>query len=160
MLCFDADVSDLVINFLSEFKEKEKIKFIKNTYKKYTNIKATRYFDQKKMIQIMKKEIKEKKFFLGCFDSKRTLKVVRKVLEREIEKDHEFKSKAQIKVYTSDGNLPIHDVDKEWEHCIVLMSPKITIGVDWNPKEKRDVFVFIDNCSINPLGVVQQITRS
>src|SRR5690349_2122301 len=30
LLCFDADISDLVIQFLSDFKEKDKILFVKN----------------------------------------------------------------------------------------------------------------------------------
>ena len=46
-----------------------------------------------------------------------------------------------------------------WQNKHVIVSPSITIGVDFVPEGKRNVFSWVRGSTINPIAVSQQIFR-
>ena len=68
----DADLSDWNIKFLQEIKQTEYIIYY-NTCKNKIGTDAIIYKSPQNMIDIMKQQIKDKKYFIGCFDSLRQM---------------------------------------------------------------------------------------
>ncbi len=51
--------------------------------------------------------------------------------------------KEQILKYTSTHGEEIKDIKEEWENKIILYSPSIVQGIDYNPKDTQNIFCFI-----------------
>ena len=178
VLCVDADISDLSIELVKMYKnvpledkapekkeqdasedsekmeiEKSKIYFLQNTYDCNEKKKAFHYLDAMELVKKMKEHISKDKYFTACFDSKKTCDLVYNMAYDDTKKD-------KFLIYTRVEGKKIKDVNKDWKNKFVFYSPKIVYGCDFTSPKDQDVFVFIDQVSINCLQVVQQITRN
>lgn len=147
----DADISDLVTNFIAPLRKKSKL--ILNKYQNYKNIRVTHHFDETKIIDTMRELIKNDEYFIACFDSKKYLKLIYEMVYDEKKKD-------KFVVYTSDEGPEINDVNTEWHHKWIFYSPAIEYGLDFWTKKPIKVFSFMKCRSITPLECIQQITRA
>jgi hypothetical protein len=155
ILCVDADISDLSLELIQMYKNDhlEKIYFIQNTYECNEKKKAYHYLDAMELVNKMKEHISKNKYFTACFDSKKTCDLVYNMVFDKDKKD-------KFLIYTRIECTKIKDVNKDWKNKFVFYSPKIVYGCDFTSPNDQDVFVFIDQVSINCLQVVQQITRN
>jgi hypothetical protein len=140
IICVDADISDLAINFLK--KTNKKTIFLQNTYKHNKDIEAVEIEDDNKFFDQLK--IEEK--FLCCCDSR-----------TDAEKLHARLKKAGIECVLitadTDKELPILD-----NHDRIIFSPRILYGVD--SVMRRPVYAYYtSDDSINPKSMIQQIAR-
>ena len=69
---------------------------------------------------------------------------------------------SSIKCYTSEqGHFNTEDVDAEWSRNVVIYSPRITTGVDFNPKVPQNVYLFLDgDQTVSPATALQMISRN
>jgi hypothetical protein len=54
----------------------------------------------------------------------------------------------------------LKNVQKQFKNKFVFFSPSITTGINFNIKEKQDVFIYIKGKTINPASSFQQATRT
>jgi hypothetical protein len=132
----DADISDLVFNLIDHVERK--YKFIDNDYKHNSGVQATEIFSYDELVKLIQKEDK----YIVCCDSA----TVCKDLARKI-------GHSDIKCITADtvrvGSLD--DYDK------IIYSPKIIYGLD--SSMKRKVFIYMEEHTISPRNILQQIAR-
>lgn len=135
-LVVDADISDLVFNLIDHVERK--YKFIDNEYKHNSGVQATEIFSYDELVKLIQKEDK----YIVCCDSA----TVCKDLARKI-------GHSDIKCITADtvrvGSLD--DYDK------IIYSPKIIYGLD--SSMKRKVFIYMEEHTISPRNILQQIAR-
>ena len=61
---------------------------------------------------------------------------------------------------TTDTMKKLNNVEKQFKNKFVFLSPSITTGINFNIKEKQDVFIYIKGKTINPASSFQQATRT
>ena len=61
---------------------------------------------------------------------------------------------------TADTMKKLNNVEKQFKTKFVFFSPSITTGINFNIKEKQDVFIYIKGKTINPASSFQQATRT
>tara|TARA_R110000772_G_scaffold116270_1_gene221351 strand:- start:43 stop:2673 length:2631 start_codon:yes stop_codon:yes gene_type:complete len=137
IICVDADISDISIEFYNNLNRKKHI-FIQNEYKHNNNIKAT---EIKGIDELINKLIKEPKFLL-CTDSKASVDMIKLKL-----------NDPDVITITSD-NTEYINLDN---HSKIIYSPKIVYGLDSNMK--RPVYCYYKECTIPPSSFLQQICR-
>ena len=64
----DADISTLTFQYFDKLRDN--MQYIYNPFKNYNNIVVNQYKDENEIINKMKLQIKNKKYFLCAFDSK------------------------------------------------------------------------------------------
>ena len=159
ILCTDADINDLVLSYFNKIKVKYHL--IENTYKNINNILAIEYDDKEVIITKMQDMLLKNNKIICCFDSKVEMDLIVQRLKIFCETNNLKKQIDNFLVYSStDGNekdfLQIND---RWKSKNIFYTPKITIGVSFDNKIKRDVFLIARGNSINSFGYVQQISR-
>ena len=147
----DADISDVVFEFITNYRKFDDIIYVDNIFKNYNNINAIHYNDITKMIELMGKMIQSnKRGFVATFDR---LKDLNRVYQLLFDKSKEDKF---IKISSEDDDFK----NTDWDGKYVFYTPKIIYGIDYVPVDHSvDVFVFSKGGSIDPLQIAQQATR-
>ena len=70
----DADISTLTFQYFEGLRNK--MQYIYNPFKNYNNIVVNQYKDENAIIDKMKQQVKDKKYFLCAFDSKTRMEEV------------------------------------------------------------------------------------
>ncbi|KAJ4452707.1 hypothetical protein PAPYR_13056 [Paratrimastix pyriformis] len=153
LFCVDADITDL-IQWITGLRNKEKTIFIQNEYKNWTTSNAYKVNDEKLLIEKMKENIENDKYFVACFDSKNTAQQYYVSMMNDDKKD-----KFEL-ITCDDGEIPEHA--NNWKNKFIFYSPKIVYGLSFVPEEPQDVFLIVSSAcmTIDPLSAVQQITRT
>jgi hypothetical protein len=151
IIATDADLNDSVFELFNMINKK--YVFIKNNYykKMESNHYTTENF-QNFLNQYINKAHENKTVF--CSDTKKQC-------------DHAYESliqsgikKEDIVLITSDYNSNKDLIKTElWENKHIIYSPSIVYGVDFVPNTLYDVFVYVEQKSINPIQIGQQIFR-
>jgi len=150
VICLDADLSDWNIKFLEEIKQTNYIVYHNTIQNKLNNI-ATFYKCPQSVIDIMEKQIKNRKYFIACFDSLRKMNKVIEYLSK-------IGNKKEWLIYSSEIDYNLIDT-KDWIDKYVFFTPSIIYGIDYNYKE-IDVFCFVYKNHLNPLQIYQMISRA
>jgi len=165
IIAMDADLSDVVFDFIKPFRDIKDCVFINNVYNNYTKIKAYKHnnytFDNDKiisgMIELMKNDINTGKFFTACFTS---LSLASNI-HAQITKLYKHRAPEDFILITSkDGPKILNDVNEDWQGKYVFYSPKIIYGIDFTPDIPQNVYIFNSISTINPLQIAQQMTRN
>jgi hypothetical protein len=150
VICLDADLSDWNIKFLQEIKQDNYIIYY-NTIKNKNDIASTLYICPQVMINQMESQIKDKKYFVACFDSLRQMNKI-------IEYLSQFGNKEEWLIYSSEIDYGLIDTST-WNDKYVFYTPTIIYGIDYNFKFV-DVFCFVYKNHLNPLQIYQMISRA
>ena len=159
VLCTDADVNDMVLTFFDKLNIRYHL--IENTYKNIKNVIAIEYEDKQIIINKMQDLLLDGKKVICCFDSKAEMDLTVQRLKSFCEANGLKKQSDNFLIYSStegDETDFLHINDK-WKTKNIFFTPKITIGVSFDNKIKRDVFLIARGNSINAFGYVQQISR-
>jgi hypothetical protein len=151
LICSDADISDIVFEFVNNYRKPEETVYIDNIFKNYNNIPAIHYNDIDEMVGKMKKIItRNKRGFVATFDSLKTMNRIYELLYVENQRE-KF-----IKISSEDDDFK----NTDWDGKFVFFTPKIVYGIDYVPvNQSVNVFVFSSGGSIDPLQIAQQATR-
>ena len=148
----DALISDNVFTLLKT-RSNEHL-YIKNDYKKYEGIKATRLKDENDFKKELEQHIKDKKyFFFGCDSCTIIEEFYYYFLEQATNKD-------DFILFTANHKFNITDANEQFKNKFLFFSPAITTAVDFNIQDKQDVFIYIKGNTILPSGSFQQTTRT
>ena len=146
----DADISTLTFQYFEGLRNK--MQYIYNPFKNYNNIAVNQYKDENAIIDKMKQQVKDKKYFLCAFDSKTRMEEVFAMILDSSQKN-------DFILYSSDEGELSADLLKQWTNKYVLYTPRIIYGVDFNPTTKTDVFIISQCHTINCIQIAQQMTR-
>ncbi len=148
----DAIMNDNIVNLLKE-RNKEEMIYIKNNYKKNEGIKAINYKNENSFYNKIKQEFKEDKFFLiGCD----TLKACQMIYE-ELNKVNPEK---KILLITSENKVKLTDVNKQFSEHVVIYSPSITTGINYDIETKQNVYLHLTCQTVNPEEMYQIMNRT
>lgn len=150
----DAMISDNVFTFFNKRDDKTKV-FINNEYKKYTDLKATKYNDENNFLIKLQNNIKNNKFFLFGCDSATIVEKYYNTCIYNLKKE----DKEKFILITAENKFKITDANEQFKNKFVFYSPSITYGVDFNYDLKTDVFIYIKGDSLLSSGIFQQTTR-
>jgi hypothetical protein len=123
-----------------------------NICKNRKDVKAIFLKSEQKIIDVMKNSIKNKKYFLACFDSLSYMKYIIGILLKN------GISSENILIYSSEADYGIIDT-KTWENKFVFFTPTIIYGIDFSHL-KINVFSFIKYSHLNSLQIYQMISRA
>jgi hypothetical protein len=109
----------------------------------------------------MEQTLLDGKKIICCFDSKKEMENIVQRLKGFCENNKLDKQLKNFLVYSSEEGdesdfLCIND---KWKSKNIFYTPKITIGVSFDNKIPRKVFLIAQGTSINSFGFVQQISR-
>ena len=163
VVVMDNEITDLDLAVLESAiaKGSEKrgdLVFIKNTRKKYSGIQVL-YEEGDEMLQKMLSDIEgDRGFTVPCNTKKQADRVMMKLQEEAKETGID---PSRFKLYTSEhGEVP-KDINAEWSGNFVVYSPTITTGIDFQPAQPQNVYVFIEGeDTTSPASVLQMITRN
>jgi hypothetical protein len=150
VISLDADLSDWNVNFLQEIKQSDYIIYY-NTIKNKHDIASTFYICPQNMINKMEKQIKNKKYFISCFDSLRQMNKIVEYLSV-------FGNFKEWLIYSSEIDYGLIDTST-WINKFVFFTPTIIYGIDYN-FQNVDVFCFVYKNHLNPLQIYQMISRA
>jgi len=150
IICSDADVSDVVFKYISNFRNVKECVYINNLYKNYSNINAYKNNDPNIMIEKIKYKISIDEGFIACFDQ---LKFLDQIFYNVYD---ETKKSKFLKITSKDDDFTNTEI---WKNKFVFYTPKIIYGNDFVPLNRTDIFVFSKGGSIDSLQIVQQATR-
>jgi hypothetical protein len=162
IICVDADISDLSIEYLVNLERTRNIKFdfIQNDYLHNKNTKATEIFEHQDFIH---KVQKENLWLMPC-DSKTTAKALHKELTA-IDKEL-YPGREPILLIIAEDKNDSEAFVRLNEHKRIIFSPKIVYGLDSNgygedskTSLSRPVFAYYNMKSISPSAMGQQINR-
>lgn len=147
IICVDADISDLSINFIKDILgEHYNFKYIQNKYNHNQNRKCQQYITYKPFLN----KILDTEKFIVCCDSK----------ARAIEVHQEYKKKTEKEcLLIVADNIKEVEFEKLDKYERVIFSPKVIYGLDSNFIGGRDVFCYYEGQTISPSNMVQQINR-
>ena len=151
LIVSDADISDVVFEFISNYRPHDDTVYVDNIFKNYNNIQAVHYNNIEDIINRMSHLISKKDGgFVATFDSLKDLNRIYQLLYVENKKE-KF-----IKISSEDDDF----INADWDNKYVFFTPKIIYGIDYVPaNDSVDVFVFSKGGSIDPLQIAQQATR-
>ncbi len=159
----DADLSDWNIRFLQEIKtEKNQTTTPKplndyiiyyNTNKNKTGTPAIVYACSQTLINTMIEHLKNKKYFISCFDSLKQMNTIIDFLSQSIDG-----SKEDFLIYSSEVNYDIIDT-KTWINKFVFFTPSIIYGIDYSHNQV-DVFSFTHKKHLNSTQIYQMMSRA
>jgi hypothetical protein len=152
----DADLSDVVFEFIKPYRNIEECLFIDNIHKNYNDLNAYYHEDKDDIIELMMDDVMNNNYFTACFTSKKMAEIIYKfIFDKNKNQANDF-----ILLTSCDGNKIINDVSEEWKNKYVFYSPKIIYGVDFNPPNAQNVYILNSRSTINPLQIAQQMTRN
>ena len=156
IICLDADLSDDNIEFIKQIRNTDYIVY-QNVCKNKSNVEAIFYDSSLKTIKIMAERIRNKQYFVACFDSLTMMETVLEYLSK-------FGDRSEWLVYSSDEtkkNPERFIIDTlTWLKRFVFYTPSIIYGLDFNYKDYIvDVFCIITKFHLNSMQVYQMMTR-
>lgn len=164
LITMDNEITDLELQFLDdalagggETEPFRDLTFVKNDFKTFANV-PVRYVDeQAEMFDHMRKDIEDGRGFTAPCNTK---KQAERIHIQLLEALHPA-SAERFKLYTSEQGTAPADVDAEWSRNWVIYSPTITTGIDFQPKEPQNVYLFLKGEeTISPAAALQMITRN
>jgi hypothetical protein len=157
----DGIINDISYSFMSQALPDQKINFVINTYQNFKDKPAYFIEDYKDIENKIIDDLKNNRFFICCFNTKRHTDKIEALILKEKAETPEYKKQEQILKYTSTHGEEIKDIKEEWEDKIILYSPSIVQGIDYNPKDPQNVYCFIfGENTINAIQSSQQIARN
>ena len=159
IICVDADISDLSIEYL---KEVERIKDIKINYiqNDYIHNKGTLSTEIHEHEEFIERISKEEMWLLPC-DSKKQAKNLWIQLTNFDEEYHP--EREPILLIIAEDTLKLDETIRLNQHKRIIFSPKIVYGLDSNGYGKnnlsRPVYSYYEMNTISPSGMLQQINR-
>tara|TARA_R110002074_G_scaffold44315_9_gene115248 strand:- start:1788 stop:4625 length:2838 start_codon:yes stop_codon:yes gene_type:complete len=159
IICVDADISDLSIEFL---KEVERIKGIKFNYiqNDYVHNKGTLSTEIHEHDEFIHKISKEEMWLLPC-DSKKQAKNLWEQLTEIDKKD--YPDRESIILIIAEDIKTQKEFIRLNEHKRIIFSPKIVYGLDSNgygvEQLSRPVYSYYEMNTISPSAMLQQINR-
>lgn len=161
IIAVDGDICNNTIALLELITNRQasapnrKYRFINNIYKSYDGIDAVLINNYEEIINKMKEDILENKYFLCCCNTKTQANILNiTIQETGIEQ-------GDILIYTSEEGDIIQDIKTEWANKYIIYSPSIVAGLDFTPSTPQNVYCFIEGTNtIDPEQSVQQITRN
>ena len=152
----DGIINNISYSFMSQALPKENINFVINTYQNFKNKPAHFVEDYKYIENKIIDDLKNNRVFICCFNTKRHTDRIEALILKE---NPEYKE--HILKYTSTHGEEIKDIKEEWINKIILYSPSIVQGIDYNPENPQNVYCFIfGEKTINPIQSSQQIARN
>lgn len=137
----DATINQNTLNLISTRKTNNKTILIKNTYKKFSGINATKYNSYNAFLERLRFNIKNNKYFLcGCDGCEKITEIYKLLLD-------EFKdNKNKFILVTSKVELKVLSANKQFLDMFVFYSPSITTGVSFvNALVAQDHFMYLTN---------------
>lgn len=156
----DADMSDAVLKLFQSMNIDYYL--LSNEYKNGNNVLATRYYNERVLIEEAKDKISKNKKFVFIFDSiSKQQYVLAELKKYSIDnKISWFKDSDILEYSSSRGNdNDFKDVNEKWANKWVFFTPKIIYGLDFNISVKTDVFFYGSSGTLNSLQIAQQIAR-
>lgn len=179
LIISDALINENVKNFLNLSKSTRKTIFIKNTFKKFKNVKAVRYHDENDFLNQIKKDIEENNYFLFGSDSCSKItqyfdEVSKKEKEKIDEKDDEIiteifnkiiadvddEKKKKFLLITSKTAYKITNANEQFKDMFVFYSPSIVNSVDFSSLTPQNQYLYFNSLTINSQSMFQQGTRT
>jgi hypothetical protein len=157
IIAVDGDICNNTIALLELIKPHRAMpyRFINNIYKSYSGIDVVLMNEYDEMINKMKQDILENKYFLCCCNTKTQTNILNITLQEAGIKP------TDILIYTSEEGEQIQDIKTEWTNKYIIYSPSIVAGLDFTPTTAQNVYCFISSTNtIDPEQSVQQITRN
>jgi hypothetical protein len=157
IIAVDGDICNNTIALLELIKPHRPMpyRFINNIYKSYSGIDVVLMNEYDEMINKMKQDILENKYFLCCCNTKTQTNILNITLQEAGIKP------TDILIYTSEEGEQIQDIKTEWTNKYIIYSPSIVAGLDFTPTTAQNVYCFISSTNtIDPEQSVQQITRN
>lgn len=154
IICVDADISDISINFIKYIEEMrgDKFLYVVNEAKHSKGVPAQEYFSKKQIVE----EAKKSNAFIFACDSKKEAISIKKELEKAQAEDEE-----EIVLIVAREDIP-----KAMEQYVnftnikkLIFSPKVIYGNDSVFPNGRDVFAYYLEHTISPTAFLQQINR-
>ena len=159
IICVDADISDLSIQYLKEVERIKGIKlnYIQNDYIHNKGTLSTEIHEHEDFIEMI---AKEEMFLLPC-DSKKQAKNLWIQLTN-IDKEH-HPDREPILLIIAEDTQKLDETIRLNQHKRIIFSPKIVYGLDSNGYGKnqlsRPVYSYYEMNTISPSGMLQQINR-
>lgn len=157
IIAVDGDICNNTIALLELIKPHRAMpyRFINNIYKSYSGVDVVLMNEYDEMINKMKQDILENKYFLCCCNTKTQTNILNITLQEAGIKP------TDILIYTSEEGEQIQDIKTEWTNKYIIYSPSIVAGLDFTPTTAQNVYCFISSTNtIDPEQSVQQITRN
>ena len=157
IIAVDGDICNNTIALLELIKPHRPMpyRFINNIYKSYSGVDVVLMNEYDEMINKMKQDILENKYFLCCCNTKTQTNILNITLQEAGIKP------TDILIYTSEEGEQIQDIKTEWTNKYIIYSPSIVAGLDFTPTTAQNVYCFISSTNtIDPEQSVQQITRN
>lgn len=152
----DGIINNISYSFLSQALPEDKINFVINTYQNFKNKDVYFIEDYKQIEDKIIDDLKNNRRFICCFNTKRHTDRIEALI---LNINPEYKE--QILKYTSTHGEEIKDIKEEWNNKIILYSPSIVQGIDYNPIDAQNIYCFIfGENTINPIQSSQQIARN
>ena len=154
IICVDADISDISINFIKYIEEMrgDKFIYIVNEATHSKGVPAQEYFSKRSLIE----EAKQSKAFIFACDSKTEAIDIKKQLQEAQDEDED-----EIVIIVARDDIP-----KAMEKYLnfnkikkLIFSPKVIYGNDSVFPKGRDVFAYYLEHTISPTAFLQQINR-
>ena len=152
IICTDADVNDCVLNFFNMLDVPYKL--LCNQYKQ--PLRGKYYQCSEEMIyNKLKIDVEQENYTFCASDSKKTTNMIFLFLRGlGVKKDDII----LVNRDETERNKEIYNTEL-WHDKHVIISPSVTIGVDFVPSKARNIYSFAEGGSINPLLILQQIFR-
>lgn len=154
LIVSDAHINNLTMQFLEKRKTTNGL-YIKNPYKKYEGIEATKYNKEQDFINEINRKIKNNEYFLFGCDSKT---IIERLYNNCIDI---FKNKKEhFILITKDHKMDIEDASKDFKNKFVFYSPSIKTGIDFSIDVEQEALIYINGKTISSEGLFQQLTRT
>ncbi len=179
LIISDALINENVKNFLNISKSARKTIFIKNTYKKFNDVKAIRFHNENEFLNHVKKDIENNYYFLFGSDSCSKItqyfdEVSKKENEINNEKDDEVitdifnkiianvdeEKKKKFLLITSKTAFKITNANEQFKDMFVFYSPSIVNSVDFSSLTPQNAYLYFNSLTINSQSMFQQATRT
>lgn len=155
----DADINDMVLSYFNNIGIKYNL--VENIYKRPTKRPAYEYNNKEILIRKLEQQLSKGEQLFVCFDCKREMDIIVERLKRFCEKHELYEQLNKFLVYSStegdENDFMI--VNDKWKVRHIFYSPKITIGLNFDIKTPRDIYLIALGNSINSFGFMQQISR-
>ena len=154
LICVDADISDLSMNFIKYIEEMrgDKFKYIVNKATHNKDVPAQEYFSKKDLVD---RASKSPAFIFACDSKTEAIDIYKQLSEAQTEDEDEI-----VLIVARD------DIPKAMEQYVnfsnikkLIFSPKVIYGNDSVYPNGRDVFAYYLEHTISPTAFLQQINR-
>jgi hypothetical protein len=116
------------------------------------------YSSKEELILKMQKDVSNGKKFFGVFDTKKQMEIAVQTLN-DYAKSNGYKF--NYRAYSSDegDKKDLLNVNKVWKDSYVFYTPSVTIGISYDSKDDRNVYLFSESCTVNANTLVQMCAR-